>query len=356
MEKLISIIVPVYNVKKYLSRCIESILCQTYKKFELILVDDGSLDGSGAICELYKQKDKRIKVIHKSNGGVSSARNEGIETARGEYIMFVDSDDWVSQDCLEKLIKPMLRGNAQMVVGGIELREFTIHKQIIEEQLLDLHNIDYERGFEFFVRCSSLSRGPYAKLYEKRIIDENNIRYDEKIKWGEDAIFLYEYWLRARKLYIISDIVYYYNRLVFTSATRNMCQDKVGCRIALQKKFDKLMNALMFEGYEKIIQEYKYVNFFGGLGDFCLQQEKPMTETITFYEQLEPWDCTLERTDTDDVRALKENNFEKLFQLYKPPKRSALRKLVKTLYDKTITKAKIYRLERYRDGLKKLKD
>ena len=104
---LISIIIPVYNVKKYLLRCIRSILKQKYRNFEVILVDDGSDDGSGLLCDKLKTRDSRIRVIHKENGGMSSARNVGIEFARGEYITFVDSDDYISDRYLETLVELM---------------------------------------------------------------------------------------------------------------------------------------------------------------------------------------------------------------------------------------------------------
>ena len=94
----ISVIVPVYNVERYLTRCIDSILAQTYQNFELILVDDGSTDGSGTLCDSYMKKDSRIKVIHKKNGGLSDARNSGIDAAEGEFLSFIDSDDWVRPD------------------------------------------------------------------------------------------------------------------------------------------------------------------------------------------------------------------------------------------------------------------
>ena len=97
-NKLVSIVVPIYNVEKYLKRCVNSLLNQTYKNIEIILVDDGSTDSSGAICDQYKPKDNRIVVVHKSNGGLSDARNTGIDMARGEYIAFVDSDDYIHED------------------------------------------------------------------------------------------------------------------------------------------------------------------------------------------------------------------------------------------------------------------
>ena len=102
---MISIIVPVYKAEKYLSRCVDSILGQTYKDLEVILVDDGSPDGSGVLCDAYAAKDSRVRVIHKENGGVSTARNVGLDAAGGDYISFVDSDDYVDPDMYEKMVK-----------------------------------------------------------------------------------------------------------------------------------------------------------------------------------------------------------------------------------------------------------
>ena len=102
MEELISVVVPIYNVEKYLQKCIDSILAQTYRHLEIILVDDGSPDNCGAICDNYAQEDGRVLVIHKKNGGLSSARNAGLEIAKGELIVFIDSDDWIDANYIEK--------------------------------------------------------------------------------------------------------------------------------------------------------------------------------------------------------------------------------------------------------------
>ena len=115
---LLSVIVPVYNVEKYLAKCVESILDQTYTHLEIILVNDGSKDSSGSICDTLAQKDSRVQVIHQENGGLSSARNRGIEAATGEYITFVDSDDWIEADAYEHLMDLMHRNQVQLVCGG----------------------------------------------------------------------------------------------------------------------------------------------------------------------------------------------------------------------------------------------
>ena len=117
-ETKISVIVPVYNVEEYLSRCVDSILAQSYENLEVILVDDGAKDASGAICDDFAVKDPRVKVIHKENGGLSSARNRGLEAATGEYIAFVDSDDWITPDAYEHLLHLMEKYEVKLVCGG----------------------------------------------------------------------------------------------------------------------------------------------------------------------------------------------------------------------------------------------
>lgn len=119
MNDLISIIVPIYNVESYLTKCIESIINQTYKKLEIILVDDGSPDNCGRICDDYAKKDNRVVVIHKQNGGLSDARNAGIEIMKGQYVGFVDSDDWIEPDMYEILLRNLKKFNAEMSFGGV---------------------------------------------------------------------------------------------------------------------------------------------------------------------------------------------------------------------------------------------
>ena len=118
MEPMISVIIPVYNVEKYLARCIDSVLRQTYRNFEIILVDDGTPDRSGEICDEYAAKDSRISVIHKENGGLSSARNAGIEAARGQWLQFVDSDDYIADCMLENLLNACLEDHTRLAIGG----------------------------------------------------------------------------------------------------------------------------------------------------------------------------------------------------------------------------------------------
>lgn len=171
-KELISVIIPVYNVQKYLEKCLNSVLNQTYKNLEILLIDDGSTDNSGKICEEYKLKDSRIKVLHKTNGGLSSARNYGIEASKGIYITFIDSDDDIEEDYIEYLYKLLKKYHTKMSICsynviknnktnlGINLEE----KLLSTEECLD--NLLCEKGFTVSA-C--------AKMYEKNLF--NNITF-----------------------------------------------------------------------------------------------------------------------------------------------------------------------------------
>ena len=131
----ITVIVPIYNVEKYLKRCIESILNQTFKDFELLLLNDGSTDSSGKICDIYASKDNRIVVRHKKNQGVSTTRNLGIDIAKGEYITFIDSDDWIEKDYLEKMYSKIKEMNVPLLITGyIEERNGIVKNTFIPDE------------------------------------------------------------------------------------------------------------------------------------------------------------------------------------------------------------------------------
>ena len=117
-EELISVIVPIYNVEQYLEKCIESIISQTYKNLQIILIDDGSNDKSGKICNKYAEKDKRVVVIHKENAGVSEARNTGLDNAKGEWITFVDADDWIEEEYCQRLYNLVIETNSDVALCG----------------------------------------------------------------------------------------------------------------------------------------------------------------------------------------------------------------------------------------------
>ena len=217
---LISIIVPVYNVERYLPRCIESILRQTYTNFELILVDDGTPDRSGIICDRYAEKDSRIRVIHKENGGVSSARNAGIDAAKGEWLTFVDSDDWISNDYLLTLTNLITEDDFDLVVGGVESRSINVSSNKRDDISISIRNINDHKNLEEIYLWEFW--GPCVKLFSTNKIIENRIKFPDGIAMGEDDIFVNRYLKYCEKIHITFNTIYFYNRLNEKSVTRNL--------------------------------------------------------------------------------------------------------------------------------------
>lgn len=192
MNPKISIIVPVYNAEKYLNRCVDSILSQTFGNFEVLLIDDGSNDKSGKICDKYAQKDCRVKVFHKENGGVSSARNFGIKNVQGSFVTFIDSDDFVDKDFLESLVASdsdfvytgyKIFGAFNKDVGINENKKYNANDFMLclmhtyEKSAITLYGMQY----------------PWAKLFKYSIIRENELFFDEKMKYAEDSCFVWSY-------------------------------------------------------------------------------------------------------------------------------------------------------------------
>lgn len=184
MDKLISVIVPIYKVENYLGECIESLLNQTYKNLEIILVDDGSPDRCGEICEEYKEKDGRIVVIHKENGGLSDARNAGMKVMTGDYIVFVDSDDYMAPDGIEVLVKLLEERDADMVIGGVR-RVKENGEEIGVEGDINAAPVEMdteEALIDFFKNgCSSWGRIFKRKLHEGIEFPKGEINEDEAI-------------------------------------------------------------------------------------------------------------------------------------------------------------------------------
>lgn len=212
---MVSIIIPVYNVEQYISQCIESIFAQTYTDFELILINDGSTDKSGEICDNYAKKDSRIHVFHKKNGGVSSARNVGIEHATGEWINFIDSDDWISPDYLEKLMQNTL-------IADLTFWGFTIHNpddsqttyKPSEQSAYGRKNIEsvlaYLKQNQQQIEYLGYT---WNKLFKTSIIKEKNIRFIENLSTREDEVFTLSYANYINSIKVKSSLSYNYRNL-----------------------------------------------------------------------------------------------------------------------------------------------
>ena len=202
---MVSIIVPVYNVEQFLPKCIESITNQTYRDLEIILVDDGSLDRSGIICDEYSTKDERIKVYHKKNGGLSDARNFGIARASGEYLGFVDGDDWIEPEMYEVLVNTAVENNADIVYCGkfLEYPERTFVYQPLCKKYID--NIELCKALIH----DEIGTGIWSKLYHKHIFTD--IEFPNGHVY-EDTAVMFKFLLKATCLVTVSKPLYHYRK------------------------------------------------------------------------------------------------------------------------------------------------
>lgn len=199
----ISVIVPIYNAEKYLSHVLQDICKQTYKNMEILLVNDGSTDGSAEILQKYADQDERIKVINICNGGPSRARNIGLDNASGEFVRFIDADDRIPEDSMENMVRAYFNNNEIDLVIGNYLCEpqknyflgDIFSEGIVESKEFVGHFIKYIKSFYYGV--------PWNKLYKKEIIDTYNLRFDESIIWCEDFLFNIDYYERCKKIYYI---------------------------------------------------------------------------------------------------------------------------------------------------------
>ncbi len=200
----ISIIVPVYNVEKYLEKCVDSILKQTFTDFELILVDDGSPDNSGAICDQYAEKDARVKVIHKENGGLSSARNAGIDVARGKYLGFIDSDDYIAEDMYALLYNNIVKEEADMSICGI----YDVYKDKEPKILSKFRKVCTKtETMKLILDANIISVHAVNKLYKRELF--NSIRYPVGTI-TEDAAIILDIVNQCKKIIVESTQKYFY--------------------------------------------------------------------------------------------------------------------------------------------------
>ena len=214
MEQKVSIVVPVYNVEKYLKRCVDSLIEQSYHNLEILLVDDGSKDNSLSLCKEYELKDSRIKVFHKQNEGLGLTRNYGIERATGEYITFLDSDDYLTIDAVEAMLRKAVATDADVVIASNYYKNEEqkiamagrLYSGIEIKEILMVHMMG-NNGNEL----DSLSYTAWGKLYKKDLFTQNNLAFpsERKLIW-EDLAFSIELYPMCKKVYILNKPVYYY--------------------------------------------------------------------------------------------------------------------------------------------------
>ena len=206
MDSLISVIVPIYNVEKYLDRCVDSIINQTYKNLEIILVDDGSPDNCPQMCDDYAKKDSRIKVVHKENGGLSDARNVGMKVATGEYVSFIDSDDYVSLDFYETLLETIVDNDSDIVECGV-VKFYENEKFDKYNDDLKVTNYDTVDALDGLINENPFKQHVWNKLYKSNIALD--IPYAVG-KLNEDEFWTYQIFGKAKKVTRINKTMYYY--------------------------------------------------------------------------------------------------------------------------------------------------
>lgn len=218
MNELISVIVPVYNVEEYIEQCVNSIRAQTYTNLEIILVDDGSKDSSGLICDKLAQEDARIHVIHKPNGGVSSARNAGLDYAHGEYIAFVDGDDYIDATMYEKLLYKMDEDTdivfcyLQRFYPDGKVRYYNDSYEFFLEEPWDVSPILCRGGYLNGEEVHSIDCSACRSLYKNLLLKEYRVRFEEKVKTNEDELFLMEYLSVCNRAALIKECLYHYRK------------------------------------------------------------------------------------------------------------------------------------------------
>lgn len=255
----ISVIIPVYQSKNYLKKCIESILNQTYNNVEIILVDDGSNDGSEALCDDYAEQYDNILCVHQVNKGVSSARNRGIRVSMGQYILFVDSDDYIETDYLENAIKAFEEKSVDMYLGGYQavrnggriqekkyypmIKDMVCTRKDMECILMELFQ-------------SSTLHAIGTKIYKRTLIEKYGIVFKENWKYYEDIYFCLNYLVHCKKIYIQGRIVYYYQRDITHSLSKQIANFKYENIYKTYSLLYKLISThKIFSKYERLFYE-----------------------------------------------------------------------------------------------------
>ncbi len=263
-NELISIIIPVYNAEKYLRQCLDSIINQTYTNFEVLLVNDGSTDSSGMICQEYVENDSRFRYFEKENGGASSARNLGLERSGGAYITFIDSDDWVTPEYLEVLYTTLKENDVDISISSFQLFEpdgihyILVYSSQAEATLLNVGKKPRFEFLEIFPKLGYLIHDFYnvsQKLFKRELLctDFRNIDllFDERIQFSEDLDFFFRLYLRASSVFYVKEMTYIYRKHGMSS-TANYDEIKALQRLEIYKK--------MFQRIEELgISTFHYV-------------------------------------------------------------------------------------------------
>ena len=261
----ISVIVPVYNCEEYLPACLDSILAQTYQNFELILIDDGSRDGSGAICDDYAGRDSRIRVVHQENGGVSRARNRGLELVTGDVVSFIDSDDTLEPEMYALLVETMQRYDADIAHCG--------YQHIVGEEVRLVHDTkrvipqNRQEALDCFVSGRLFGGGLWNKLFRVALIE--GMRFREDLKINEDILFNFQAFCKAEKTVFADFALYHYIAHFGTSAVfRTPDEKKILDSCAVSRYiYEELAGTELHD-----VAAERYIRSLSGYYQFCAKE------------------------------------------------------------------------------------
>jgi len=283
MEKKFSIIIPMYNSEKYIKRCIESVINQTYKNIEIILVNDGSTDNTFNLCEDIRRKDSRVILINKENAGVSAARNEGLNIAKGEYIFFLDSDDWIELNSIELLNKIVIQNESDLVIYNTPRK---ISEELYIKEKKDLNKILPD------LITTELINAPWGKLYKNSLIRENNIRFSEDINIAEDFLFNIKYFININSMYLCDNNIYNFDKSNGESLSRRYNPQKYNQLMIINNKISKLLseyNDVKLINSQKYIRLKNIISCCLDLFDYrCQYTKKEKEEIIKRYKKEHP--------------------------------------------------------------------
>ena len=263
---MITVIIPVYNSASFLDKCISSVLSQSYACFELLLINDGSTDNSGEICDSYAQKDSRVRVIHKINGGVSSARNIGLDQAKGEWITFVDSDDWVHEDFLKKRYELAVAEDADVAYCDVEL-VYSNHNEYCRTA-----EIDPKEKTQVNSWIRSKSNYSPILLIKKELLDYHNLRFMPEVRLCEDLNLILKVILYAKKTVHVKEALYFYNKQNTASTMHNPHLYWGDLQLAFSDLIDTFKANGVYDHYKEgiswCILEYKFFSIINNEHSF----------------------------------------------------------------------------------------
>ena len=258
-ESLVSVIVPVYNAEKYIEQCIDSIISQTYKNIELILVDDGSTDLSSEICKKYSKENEKVIYIKKKNTGVSDTRNIGIECARGKFLIFIDADDFVE----ERYIETLIINYEPNTIVSLNYKIYC-NNNFIDTQDIFIKSISYEEILAYIIGGNRgnfflgyMYRAVWGKIFESNIIKQKKIKFNNKLKIGEDSVFLIEYFKFIKNIKVVNKKYYNYRENEYSVTHRinndlfKQSEEQLGIYIQKMKEMGLLENKIIQIGLKK---------------------------------------------------------------------------------------------------------